>query len=366
MRDVTPTGPTPSRRLVTAGALGAAVALLTGCGIRLEDDAPRVPLVPARSPIDGEDALVRLLGAVQSAALAQVDSKAPISPLLASLHARQATVLHDALRQRGVPADELPSATPSASATSTTAPSASGTQTPAPTTSPTLPVTPSSVAPPSVATVEGSIVTAGSGASAAEAELRPTLISLLAQAHAALDLAAAAVPPPVPATMSPSPAPSTAPSATQTTTPTPNTSPTTTPRWSQPQSLAPLITAVRTATYFLQVAAARSPRAARAAGLEGITQLQTITAEMVEAAGDSAPAPELGFPLPHPVTTPAQAATLATQALTTLLSAFGSELSSLSEKDADAAFSNLPQWLGTVAAQAHRHGIPLTPFPGLA
>lgn len=363
MRDVTPTGPTPSRRLVTAGALGAAVALLTGCGIRLEDDAPRVPLVPARSPIDGEDALVRLLGAVQSAALAQVDSKAPISPLLAPLHARQATVLHDALRQRGVPADELPSATPSPSATSTAAPSASGTQTPAPSTSPSLPV-----APPSVATVEGSIVTAGSGTSAAEAELRPTLISLLAQAHAALDLAAAAVPPPVPATMSPSPAPSTAPSATQTTTPTPtpNTSPTTTPRWSQPQSLAPLITAVRTATYFLQVAAARSPQAARAAGLEGIAKLQTITAEMVEAAGESAPAPELGFPLPHPVTTPAQAATLATQALTTLLNAFGSELASLSEKDADAAFSKVPQWLGTVAAQAHRHGIPLTPFPGLA
>lgn len=340
MRDVTPTGPTPTRRLVTAGALGAAVALLTGCGIRLEDDAPRVPLVPARAPIDGEDALVRLLGAVQAAALAPVDSKAPISPLLASVHARQATVLHDALRQRGVPEDELPSATPSPSATSTATPSAAGTQSPAPSTTPTVPV-----GPPSVATVEGSIVTAGTGTSAAEAELRPTLISLLAQAHAALDLAAAAVPPP---------------------TASPKTTPTTTPRWSQPQSLAPLITAVRTATYFLQVAAARSPRAARAAGLEGITQLQTITAEMVEAAGDSAPAPELGFPLPHPVTTPAQAATLATQALTTLLNTFGSELSSLSTKDAEAAFSTVPEWLGTVAAQAHRHGIPLTPFPGLA
>ena len=68
MRDVTSTGLPPSRRLVTAGALGALVAVLSGCGIRLEDDAPRVPLVPTRSRIEGEDALVRLLAALDRAA----------------------------------------------------------------------------------------------------------------------------------------------------------------------------------------------------------------------------------------------------------------------------------------------------------
>lgn len=341
MRDVTSTGPTPSRRLVAAGALGAAVALLTGCGIRLEDDAPHVPLVPERSPIEGEDALVRLLAAVQAAALAPTDTKVPISALLAPLHARQATVLHDALRQRGIPADELPSATPSPSASPTTTPT--GTQTPSPT------VSPSPVAAPTVATVEGSILAAGTGLAAAKADLRATLLSLLAQAHAALDIAGAA-----PAAAAP------------TATPSPSATPTSSPTWSHPEALAPLITAVRSTTYFLEVAAARSPAKARTAELPGIAELHALSTELVEAAGDAAPAPELGYPLPHRVETPAETKILTTEALTGLLSTFGAALPSLGENDSDAAFAKVPQWLGTVAAQAHRHGIPLTAFPGLA
>ncbi|WP_353950540.1 hypothetical protein V6K52_12975 [Knoellia sp. S7-12] len=336
MRDVTSTGPTPSRRLVTAGAIGAAIAVLTGCGIRLEDDAPRVPLVPTRSPIEGEGALLRLLAALQAAGLATVDPKAPISALLAPLHQRQATVLHDALRQRGVPQDELPSATPSPSTSTspTPVPSTSGTPSPAPSSS-AVPV-----APGTVATVEGSIITAGAGTSAAEKELRPTLLAVLGQAHAALELA----------TGKPSAAPAPA------------------PTWSAPQALAPLIATARAAGYFLEVAAARSPQAARKAALESIASLDRLTAELVAAAGDAAPVPELGQPLPHPVTTPAEAKALATQAMTMLLSSFGSNLRGLSDTDADAdaTFAMVPRWMGTVAAQAHRHGIPLTAFPGLA
>ena len=140
------------------------------------------------------------------------------------------------------------------------------------------------------------------------------------------------------------------------------------PTWSTPAALAPIISAVRTATYFLEVAAARSPRAVRRAWLPGIARLQTLAAEIVESAGESAPAPELGRALPRPVTTPAEAATLATEALSTLLGSFGAALPSLSadDADADAAFAAVPRWLGTVAAQAHRHGIPLTAFPALA
>lgn len=346
MRDVTSAGQGPSRRLAMAGALGAGVALLAGCGIRLEDDAPRVPLVPARSPIDGEDALVRLLAALQSGALAPVDPAVPVSALLPALHARQATVLHDALRKRGVPADELPSATASPSATGTpqASPTTSPTASPStsPSASPTVPVTMVTVA-----VTENAILTAGGAVAAAEADLRPMLLATLAQAHAALDLAGAG------------PASTAGPTAM---------SATPTPTWARPQVVAPLVTAARTATYFLQVAAARSPKAIRSAWLVDLDGLHSLTAEMVEAAGTSAPDPVLGLPLPHPVTTPAEATTLATEALSTLLTSFGAQLPTLCEGDADAAaaFSVVPRWLGTVAAQAHRHGVPLAPFPGLA
>ena len=121
MREVTPSAVGPTRRLVTAGSLGAAVVALAGCGIRLEDDAPRVPLVPTREPIPAEDALVRLLGAVQAASVASLVTTDRLAPLLPPLHARQATVLHDALRQRGVPESALPTPTPSPTASATPA-----------------------------------------------------------------------------------------------------------------------------------------------------------------------------------------------------------------------------------------------------
>ncbi|MFC7486979.1 hypothetical protein ACOCJ7_12130 [Knoellia sp. CPCC 206453] len=347
MRDVTSTGPTPSRRLVTAGALGTVVAVLSGCGIRLEDDAPRVPLVPTRSRIDGEEALLGLLAALEYAALAPVDPKVAISSRLAPLHQRQATVLHDALRQRGVPEGELPSATPSPTpsasvSVSVTPPSVTPPATPSASASPSVPV-----APATLATVEGSIVTAGRGCQGAEAELRPTLLAVLAQAHAALDLAG-------PTRAAATPTPSASPSATQ--------------GWSTPSVLVPLITAVRTASYFLEVAAARSDLATRKVWVAHLAELHSLTAELVDGAGEAAPAPELGRVLPHPVTTPAQAATLATEALTTLLGAFGEALPTLSAPDADAGtvFATVPHWLGTVAALAQRHGIPLSAFPGLA
>ncbi|MEO7268702.1 MAG: hypothetical protein ABIW49_05805 [Knoellia sp.] len=342
MRDVTSTGPTPSRRLVTAGALGAVVAALSGCGIRLEDDAPRVPLVPTRSPIDGEEALLRLLAALEHAALAPVDPKVAISSRVAPLHQRQATVLHDALRQRGVPEDELPSATPSPTSSPTSSPNGSTTGSATPSASPSVPI-----APATLATIEGSIITAGQGCQAAEVELRPTLLAVLAQAHAALDLAA--------------------PAAAQAA-PTRSASPSAAPAWSTPSVLAPLITAVRTASYFLEVAAARSDLATRKAWLADLAELHSLTAALVDAAGDASPEPELGLPLPNPVSTPAQAAALATKALATLLGAFGAELPTLSASDADAGtvFATVPPWLGTVAALAQRHGIPLSAFPGLA
>src|SRR5688500_13878962 len=124
MGDPTPPASAPTRRLVGLGSLGVVATVLAGCGIRLEDDAPRVPLVPTREPIPGEEPLLRLLGAVRAASLAPVDPSVPLSPVLAPLHRRQADVLRDALRQRGVPEAALPSSSPSPSVspTATTSP----------------------------------------------------------------------------------------------------------------------------------------------------------------------------------------------------------------------------------------------------
>src|SRR5512134_42930 len=59
----------PGRRTVLAALGLAAVAVpLSACGIRLEDDAPRVPLIPTREPIRGEGLLLGLwLGATDLA-----------------------------------------------------------------------------------------------------------------------------------------------------------------------------------------------------------------------------------------------------------------------------------------------------------
>jgi len=189
-----------------------------------------------------------------------------------------------------------------------------------------------------LASVEGSIVSAGVGVAVADEVLRPTLLALLGQAHAALEIATGA----------------------------PSASSATGSTWSSPEVLAPLITAVRTAGYYLEVSAARSTQPIRTASLPAIASLHTLTAELVAAAGDAAPVTVLGHPLPFPVTTPAEATALATEAMTTLLNTFGSTLRSLTDADPEAAFAMVPRWLGTVAAQAQRRGIPLAPFPGLA
>lgn len=73
------------------GALAAGVTTLTGCGVRLEDDAPRIPLVPTREPIPGESALLAMLGA-----LAGSDEQ---------YAARRAELLRRALLEAQVPYD---------------------------------------------------------------------------------------------------------------------------------------------------------------------------------------------------------------------------------------------------------------------
>src|SRR3954465_14090397 len=101
-------GPRPGVPRRTAVAGGAAVVpSASGCGIRLEDDAPRLPLLPTRTPMPGEAELVALTR--DTAALATLAGGVPgaLGAELATLHRRQHTVLRTALVAGGVPATDL-------------------------------------------------------------------------------------------------------------------------------------------------------------------------------------------------------------------------------------------------------------------
>ena len=94
------------RRIVVAGVVSAVLST-TGCGIRLEDDAPRLPLLPTRTPVPAEAELVALTRA--TAALAALAATVPgaLEADLATLHQRQHAVLGTTLLAQGVPATDL-------------------------------------------------------------------------------------------------------------------------------------------------------------------------------------------------------------------------------------------------------------------
>lgn len=68
----------PSRRLLLTGALTLSVTAVTGCGVRLEDDAPDIPFVPTREPIPGESALLAMLGALEGSDEQYADERAEL------------------------------------------------------------------------------------------------------------------------------------------------------------------------------------------------------------------------------------------------------------------------------------------------
>lgn len=81
---------------------------LSGCGVHLEEDAPAIPLIPKRTPIGGESALLTLLHTTQELADALRSGEGGRrAHAFADVHTHQAAVLDSALRRKGVPADLL-------------------------------------------------------------------------------------------------------------------------------------------------------------------------------------------------------------------------------------------------------------------
>lgn len=86
----------PDRRAVLRGGLLIGSLSLVGCGVRLEDDAPDVPLVPTREPVPGETVLLTVLASLASGS--------------GEHDAARADALEDALTAAEVPAEDIAAA----------------------------------------------------------------------------------------------------------------------------------------------------------------------------------------------------------------------------------------------------------------
>jgi hypothetical protein len=335
----------PGRRAVLTGGLGALSALtLAACGIRLEDNAPRVPLIPTRSPIPGE---AFLLGLRRSSATLATEAKAlggaptAMPARLAVMHAKQASVLVAELERLGVPRNiiEAPPTPTTQPSHATGATSGSTTATgPATATGAATSGSPGGAAPTSpaeLATSEAADVGTSAFTSLAriDADARPLVGALLAQRWAAATLLGA---PHIEAV----------------------------PTWKGPSLASAFLESTRATIYAMQVVAAQSPTGAQRilaratlAALEARAQIQEGLA------GQSAGPPPLGYPLPFAVTTPAAAHRLAVQVLTELRAANARDVGSAGN-DAEPLDSAV-RWLADTEVLASRWGVPLSAFPGL-
>jgi hypothetical protein len=306
------TRPGVPRRTLVAG-LFAAVLPAAGCGIRLEDDAPRIPLVPTRTPVPAEAELVALTR--DTAALAALAATVPgaLAADLATLHQRQHTVLRSTLLADGVPAADL-----------------DATASPSPTTS--APPTAAPAGRAALAAAEGASAAVAGGFAGVEADLRATIASLHAQRYAAASLLSGH-PPTVP---------------------------------SDPvggDRVGTLATSTAGAIYLLEVVSARSTGGQRARSDTTLAALRALLAD--QQAGGATADESLGHPLPFPVGDAAAAARLARQSLTTLRAGYGDHLGPIVASDGGPGLAALTRWLGAVEVEAHRWGVALEPFPGL-
>ncbi|HSF98601.1 MAG TPA: DUF4439 domain-containing protein [Ornithinibacter sp.] len=322
-----------TRRTFVAGALGALALSASGCGIRLEDDAPRVPLVPTRTPVPAEAELVALTADTLALAELAATVPGPLAAALTTIHRRQHTVLRTTLLRQQVPVallDAPPTSTgttvgASTSAPASTSPSAIPSPSPSPSPSPTVSAL-------DLADAEGRAAAKAGEFAGAEADLLATLASLHAQRYAAATLLSGR-PPTVP----------TDPVA--------------------GAAVEALAASTSAAVYLFEVVSARSDGAQRTRSDATLDVLRRLRADQV--AGGSAPEDSIGHPLPFAVTTSADAARLAREVVFSLRAGYGEHLGALAASEDGGGLEAATRWLGTVEVQAQRWGVSLVPFPGL-
>ncbi|HET7477503.1 MAG TPA: DUF4439 domain-containing protein [Dermatophilaceae bacterium] len=363
----------PDRRTVlTAATTLGLIFALAACGIRLEDDAPRIPLVPTREPVPDESALLAAL----VRARARRDAATGGAPAVAAARARsveQARTLAGLLRQRGVPVPTAGAETGSpAPRTPTGSPSPS---TPATNTLPAT--TPAAGTPPAPGTPAGSpapSTPAGSpapgppagspapstpaGSTAATTSAAPAGIEALRTGPTPADLAGLA-------------RVSTANRALlgsllleQAVTTITLGGTVTWARHAPPSGTAAVrpLASMRASGYGLQVVTAQTDRTGLSLARAALAAVSRWQSQLQAAAGSAAGPPPVGYALPFPVTTPSAAKRLGAYLLPRSIPALVAALP---------ATEDLPglTWLVRAGAEAQllaeRFGAATPAFPGL-
>jgi len=323
MSQATPPG--PGRRALAGLALGVAAAAVGACGVRLEDDAPRVPLIPTRTPVPAEAELTALTRETDRLAELAGALSGDLEADLATIHRRQHAVLRTTLVREQVPVDALDAS-----------PAPVGTEPAETAASPSTGATPSA----EEAEADRAALAEEEARSAARSgdfagvddDLLAPVAALHAQRYAAATLLSGQ-PPVVPADPV------------------------------SGEEIAALAGRTAAAVWFLEVVAARSTGGQRTRAERTLAALRALLSD--QEAGGSRPAETLGHPLPFPVETPTQAARLARDVLTTLRSEHGAALEPLATDHGATGIEAATRWLGAVEVEAHRWGVPLQPFPGL-
>jgi len=315
-----------SRRSLLLALAAGSVTALSGCGVQLEEDAPRIPFVPVRVPMEDEKALLAVLARTTSlGVLAKAVGGASTSPAgrLRAVHATQVAVIARLLRDGGVP-ESLMAATPAATPPTAT-PRTATPRTATPSTS--RPLTPAA----ELSAAEGDSI--GDVSLADISTTHVALIgSLMAQRTASVTMLGG------------------------TTTPVP-------PSGLYGAEAVPILDAVRATVYGFEIVAAQIDRTGRAMALSSLALLRGRASELRILAGSSGTPPPLGYELPFPVTNSESARRLARHLLVSLLT---HQAAALGPSTGDAtALATLVRWLGATQVIASRWGAPLTAFPGL-
>jgi len=354
-----------SRRSLLVALTVGLVTALTGCRVRLEDDAPRILNLPTRSPIADEQALLL----ARRDALRLRDLAAGLGPgsnalteLLATVHGLQAQVFESVLRSGGVPPAVItagptpvtPTATPTATATATATATTLATATTGSTTTaggaPSVPAPPSGISELVDAEAEGVAAGALSDLAGISRDRVALLATMAAQRAAAVRLLGGRLP------SADTPAGSTA-------------------GGNPPHPIggtligptgevaADQLAAIRSAVYGFEVVVAQTDPSHRTAAVKTLGALRASSSELQRLAGKAAKPIALGYALPFPVATPASALRLATHVMTALRAAIASQLPAVAG-DAE-GLTGTVQVLTDVCVDAVTWRVPLTAFPGL-
>jgi len=319
-----------SRRSLLVALAAGSFAVLSGCRVQLEEDAPHIPLVPTREPMKDEKALLAVLGRTTSLrSLAEAIGGAPTSMTgqLSAVHATQVAVIARLLRDGGVPESTIGAsrtAPATAAPTTTASPTTASPTTASPTRPPLAPLAMLSAA-------ERDSVSDVSLGDLSNAHVA-LIGSMMAQRIAAVTLLGGTAAPVVRAGLIGAEA-------------------------------LRLLEAARAAVYGFEIVAAQIDRTGRALAMSTLASLRTRASELQTMVGSSGTPPPLGYELPFPVTDRDSARRLALHLLEALLTR---QAAALEPATGDASsLAALVQWLGATEATASRWRSPLTAFPGL-